>query len=100
MKTDQPVTDTRHSRQRQQERGIADCYLDIALKYGTRCWMRGGARACYLRWRDIPDWMPERDARRAHGIVAILAEGKIVTTYRDPKFLQQVKHQPRWGRSH
>jgi len=97
MRTEFVVSASGHCLQRLRERSIPDYYMDMVLRYGSRYYVPK-ARAYYMRWRDIPDWMPDTQAKRMHGLVVIVSEdGLALTTYRNPHFLHQVRRRPRWA---
>ena len=97
MNTTNMITASAHCLLRLQERSIPDSYMDMVLCYGSRHFVPK-ARAYYMRWRDIPDWVPDGQAHKLHGLVVIVSEdGLALTTYRNPHFLHQVRRRPRWA---
>ena len=84
-----------HCVERMRERQIPIHDFEAAVRFGTQLRL-SSATACYVRRRDIPEWVPERQARRIENIVVIARDGCALTTYRDTKFLRHHKRQNKW----
>lgn len=81
----------KHAARRRMEREITDLQVALAIDFGRRIYGTG-AEICFLGRRDIPDWLHPRYAERVEGTVVILADdGTVVTTYRNPGAISDLK---------
>lgn len=89
---------TKHAAQRRMEREITDLQVALALDFGQR--VRGtGVEICFLGRRDIPAWLHPRYAERVEGTVVVLGhDGSVVTTYRNPNAMWDLRKQEKRSR--
>lgn len=85
------ATPSLHSLSRMNERQISRDLVEFVTSYGTKIRIQGGF-AWFFRHRDIPHWLPPEYGRKVDGVVAIVMENTIVTTYRDRNFMKKMKH--------
>lgn len=88
------VTPSLHSLSRMNERQIPRDLVEFVTSYGTKYRYQGGF-ACFLRRRDKPEWLPPEYGRKVEGVVAIVVNEVIVTTFRDRDFPRKMKRRRR-----
>lgn len=96
---------SKHAITRRLKRGLSDLQIALAMDFGQR--VHGtGAEICFLGRRDIPDWIHPRYAARVEGTVVVLADdGTVVTAYRNPDAMRDLRklegrpREPRVGSS-
>jgi hypothetical protein len=89
---------TDHFAERQGRRGVRDAAARLAVAYG-RCFFERGDRVYFLgrdairkRFQNAPAVVADEWVRRADGLVVVVgADGKLITTYRNPRFLRTLK---------
>ncbi len=96
-------TKTAHFVERQNQRNVSDLEVGLALRFGVRFHEGGGDVVHFLGRRRLPKNLDEKTARRADGVVVVVAQNQtLVTTYRNPQFIRELKkrgHEPRRGRT-
>ena len=94
-------TKTAHFVERQNQRVISDAEVLLALRYGLRFHESGGDIVHFLGRRCLPKTLSDKAAQRANGVVVVVAGGQmLVTTYRNPQFIKELKRrgaEPRRG---
>lgn len=89
---------TGHFAERQGRRGVRDDAAMLAIAYG-RCFFERGDRVYFLgrdairkKFKNAPSAVTQEWIRRADGLVVVVgADGKLITTYRNPRFLRTLK---------
>lgn len=89
---------TAHFAERQNQRGVRDEAAKLAIARG-RCFFERGDRVFFLgrdairkEFRDAPPRVTEEWVRRADGLVVVVGnDGRLITTYRNPRFLKTLK---------
>lgn len=96
-------TKTAHFVERQSQRNVSDREIGLALRFGVRFHEGGGDIVYFLGRRRLPKNLDEKTARRADGVVVVVAQNQtLVTTYRNPQFIRELKkrgHEPRRGQT-
>ncbi|GAB4195545.1 MAG: hypothetical protein OHK0013_01830 [Sandaracinaceae bacterium] len=88
---------SRHAVDQMNRRRIGRDAVDLAIGYGTEhhC---AGATFYVLRFRDIPRVLhADPEARRAEGTTVVVADGRILTVYRN-RDVRHLRQKERHGR--
>ncbi|MFM7321660.1 MAG: hypothetical protein ACKO5K_09080 [Armatimonadota bacterium] len=81
---------TAHFTTRQAQRARTDATVALVLRYGRR-FFEGDDRVFFLARRDIPSTIKPELAERAHGTVVVCRGDVLITTFRNPRYLQRLK---------
>ena len=87
-----------HFAERQGQRGVRDAAAKLAVARG-RCFYEHGERVYFLgrdairkQFKNAPGRVAEEWIRRADGLVVVVgSDGRLITTYRNPRFLRTLK---------
>lgn len=82
---------TEHFIQRQQQRRISDEQVELTLQLGCRFY-EGEELVYFVGRKHLPCELDPKLADRTNGTVVVVgAEGNLLTTYRNPRFIKELK---------
>ncbi len=84
---------SRHAARRLAQRGISLHDLDLTLRFGRKI-HRTGATFYFFGRRQIPRGL-ERQLERLVGTTLIVADGRLVTAYRNKRAIAEIKKKPK-----
>jgi hypothetical protein len=84
---------SRHAAQRLAQRGISLEDVNLVLRLGRRL-HRTGATFYFLGRRQIPRGL-ERELERLEGVTLIVADGRLITAYRNKRAIAEIKKKPK-----
>lgn len=84
------ITHSRHSLMRAAQRGVSDEVIRLVVQYGRKV-RKQGLQYYFGATRDFPDTLDHKLVERCNDVVVILKANDIVTCYKNPKGLRNIK---------
>lgn len=89
------IMHSHHSQKRASQRGVSDEVIRLVIQYGRKV-RKQGLQYYFGATRDFPETIDHQMVEKCNDVVVILRGTSIVTCYRNPKGLRNIRKKREW----